>query len=109
MCDLTEYLNEYNMKTGDLEALERRLDAEWEGGDPQSHQTPMIEFLDRLEEDVDLFGVEWAIVHGLESLDGHNEAVIRNWKPSYWRKLLIRRIANSGVMRIAGNDIRDYL
>ena len=105
---LTDYLNEYDMTDGGLKELQRRLDAEWTNGYPQAHQMAMISFLDRLGEE-DLHGVEWSILHGLESLKGHNEAVLADWKPTYWRKLMLKRIQNSGLDEIAGKQISDYL
>lgn len=109
MKDLTEYLNHYDMMKGDLDELQNRLDAEWRSGDPQRHQESMINFMDRIGDEPELHGVEWSVLHGLESLEGHNEAVVRNWKPTYWRKILIKRIANAGITHIAGHDIQEYI
>jgi hypothetical protein len=39
----------------------------------------MISFLDRLGEE-DLYGVEWSILHGLESLKNHNNDALMDWK-----------------------------
>jgi hypothetical protein len=69
----------------------------------------MILFLDRLIEEDDLCGMDWLILHGIESLKQHNEEVVRNWMPSYWRKLMLPRIVNSGVKEINGTEISSLL
>ncbi len=107
--NLTQYLECFDIQNGDLDELQRRLDDEWTSGNPQSHQKALVDLLDRVGEDGGLCGVDWSILHGLESLNNHNESVLENWQPTYWRKLMLQRIAKSGVTRINGELISDYL
>ena len=107
--NFSKYLNEFNIEKGDLKELDNLLVMEGENGNLVIHRQSMIDILDRLGESGDLHGIDWSIMHGLESMDGHNEAIINNWKPTYWRKLMLRRIRNSGVETIGEKSLVEYL
>ena len=106
---LTEFLNNFDFENGDLDELESLLRKEFSNGDPIAHRRAMIDILDRLGDGYHLHGIDWSILHGLEYLEGHNEAVLENWEPTYWRLLMVRRIINSGVIEVCGINLNKLI
>ena len=103
------FIINYDIKNGNLKNLEEIIIEIFENNLGNEYQLDLIELLDRLGEKGELFGIDWSIMHGLETLNNHNEVIIRNYKPTLWRKRMLNRIINSGIDEIDGIKLNSLL
>jgi hypothetical protein len=88
---------------GDWRRLDALLDELWRLGSPAEAVPELLGVFERFPED-DGAGVFWAILHGLESLPGYADEVVRSVqkRPSSFGVLMLNRILNGGRSEVGG-------
>ena len=90
---------------GDWRRLDALLNELWRHRSPAEALPELLEVFERFPED-DGAGVFWAILHGLESLPGYADEVVRSVQrqPSSFGVLMLNRMLNGGRSEVG--DVR---
>jgi hypothetical protein len=104
----SELLKTFDINDGDLKYLQSQIDTAWTNENAEKYIPEIVKFMDRLG-DSDLYGIAWSLLHGLESLPKYESAVVNDWKPTTWRKRLVRRMINAKMTDIDGVKLENLL
>jgi hypothetical protein len=86
--------------------LDTRLNELFGSPVPEEGIEALLGVLERFPDD-DGAGVFWSIVHGLESVPGHEAALVASVRrlPTEFNTLMVQRLLNAGVRNVAGADL----
>ncbi len=106
--DIKKAIDAFVPTEGNWLKLDELIEELLKNPDAETGTSTLLHVLERFPEE-DGGGVLWSIVHGLEHLDGYESALIESVQrqPSHLGLTMIRRIENTGQVKIAGRIIKE--
>jgi len=108
--EIAKEIAQFQPRDGSWLPLDELANELWKSGQPHKAISQLLRVFERFPEE-DGAGVFWAILHGLESIEGYEPFLLQSLysAPSKFGVVLLGRLLNSGTKEIEGKSIAHVL